>query len=108
MSYAFAWIVVVIATGVLGFSLYYILRDAIPRKVLIIMIGILSALVMTPAPIPLYSGNYAPAIVVLLFEGLIRSNGQAIISTRLVILTTVVVTIGLLACMRVKSKKSKN
>ena len=108
MSYAFAWVIVVITSAALGFSLYYMLRDVVSRKVLVIVIGILSALVLTPAPIPLFPGNYAPAIVVMLFEGLIRSNGEAIIATRLVILGTVSIAISLLAFMRIKSKRHKD
>lgn len=76
MNYTYAWLVIA-AAGVLGsLGLYFLTRSWRPG-VLRSVVRITPLLLMVvPAPVPNFDGQFAPAFIVLLFEGLFQGEGK--------------------------------
>ena len=76
MSYLLAWGVAV-AAGVIGtVGLFMLTRSVRSRWLRNLLRWLPVVLLLVPAPVPGYSGEYAPAFIVLLFEGLFQTEGQ--------------------------------
>ena len=76
MSYGDVWLIVV-AAGVLSAGGWFMLiRTFAPVYVQVLVPAVWLAALLVPAPVPGYSGNFAPAFVVLLFEGLFQAEGD--------------------------------
>ncbi len=77
MEYLTAWIIVGVA-GMGALAGVFILSRQIPWPLLRTVVRCLAAVfLLVPAPIGVLEGFYAPAFVVLVFEGLIREGGSA-------------------------------
>ena len=73
-----AWVWAAIVVGGLGAvaGLYMALNGLLAREVRLAVAFILLCLLVTPAPVPDYAGSYAPALIVLAFEGLFQRDGD--------------------------------
>jgi hypothetical protein len=83
MSYAGVWFIVVLFGGLSASGWYMLMRTFGSAYAKILVPAIWLALVLVPAPVPEFSGHYAPAFVVLVFEGLFQSEGNAGVALRL-------------------------
>ena len=96
MQYLVAWIVV-FGAGVCGlFGLYVLsrpIRALFPRA---IILGLVAVWMFTPAPVPNFEGQYAPAFVVMMFEWLLQTDGEPGVALRILIAASVAV-VGLLS-----------
>ena len=95
MAYLDVW-TFVMAAGLLGaLGLYFLTRGLTSRWLRLVLRWLPPVILLAPAPVPEYDGHFAPAFVVLIFEGLFQSDGQP--GTALAILVVaVVVTLGAL------------
>jgi len=94
MSYVVAWIVALLA-GCLGtVSVYFLTRDFAPGWAKNMLRSLPAVLLLVPAPVPGFSGHFAPAFIVVIFEGLFQSDGRSV-GASTILVTTIVVTVGL-------------
>jgi hypothetical protein len=49
------------------------------------------ALLLVPAPVPEFPGHYAPAFIVLVFEGLLQADGQSFPALVILLVTALVI-----------------
>jgi hypothetical protein len=84
-----AWVWVAIVVGGLGAAagLHMALSGLLAREIRLAVVFVLLCLLITPAPVPEYAGSYAPALIILAFEGLFQRGGDPF--TALKILLTV-------------------
>ncbi len=96
MQYLVAWIVVFVA-GLCGLFGIYVLsrpiRALFPR---VILLGLAAIWMFTPAPVPNFEGQYAPAFVVMMFEWLLQTDGEPGVALRILIAASVA-AVGLLS-----------
>lgn len=77
MEYLTAWVIVGVA-GLGALAGVFVLSRQIPWPLLRTIVRCLAAVfLLVPAPIGVLEGFYAPAFVVLVFEGLFRAGGSA-------------------------------
>lgn len=96
MDYLPAWIIIAVMASVGSVCLFFLTRPMAPswfRSLLRVLPGVV---LVVPAPVPGYPGTFAPAFVVLIFEGLFQSGGHAlgaasILGTAVVLTTLLVV-----------------
>ena len=83
MHYLNVWIVAMVAAvACLGF--FFLLTRRVYPQILRILLRCLGAVwLLLPAPVPMYPGYYAPAFVVLVFEGLLQAEGSPGLSLRI-------------------------
>ena len=113
MPYSNAWVAIAAFAFIGAFCLNLVLRGSGPvfarwsRKVRYIFVTLVLVFFLLPAPVPNYSGVYAPAFVVFVFESLFQSSGQANESEGILLLGLGAVgIIGLLALVVFRSKNN--
>jgi hypothetical protein len=89
MVYLEAWLLVAAAAGLGGVGLVFLTRSILTRWLKWLLRLLPPVLMLVPAPVPGFSGNYAPAFVVLVFEGLFQSEGSVAAALTILITTTV-------------------
>ena len=105
MNYLAAWLVAFTA-GLLGLiGLIFLTRPIQTQWLKDLLCWLPPALLLVPAPVPGFVGHYAPAFIVLVFEGLFQANGQAI--TALVILLLTALLVGAFVVRRSRRHKSR-
>ena len=76
MDYLNAWLIAAVA-AVACLAFFFLLTRRIGSLLVRILLRCLAAVwLLLPAPVPEYFGQYAPAFVVLVFEGLLQSDGD--------------------------------
>lgn len=97
--YEIAWLVVIIAAVLGTLGLVFLTRKVGPAWLKNLLRWLPLLLLIVPAGIPGYEGEYAPAFVVAVFEALFQTNGNPLPALRILLLTLVAgaVTILLLA-----------
>lgn len=93
MSYWPVWLIVIGAGCATLFSLYMLLRPRGSGYLRALACGLVLGLLLTPAPVPGYPLNYAPAFVVAIFEGVLKADGSPGVALRLLGVVLVAVTI---------------
>lgn len=85
MSYLVAWMIV-ISAGLIGcVALMFLTRSMTTLWLRNLICGLPLVLLLVPAPVPAYSGQFAPAFIVVIFEGLFQTNGQPLAALTIVI-----------------------
>lgn len=86
MDYPLVWIVIVVA-GLAGTAGLVLLTRGMKAGLLRSMLRWLPPIVlMVPSPVPGYSGSYAPAFVVAIFESLFQADGSALTAALILLL----------------------
>lgn len=107
MSYVVAWIVALLV-GCLGtVSVYFLTRELAPGWAKNMLRSLPGVLLLVPAPVPGFSGHFAPAFIVAIFEGLFQSNGRSL-GASTILATTIVVTVALVLLVSYLSKPRSN
>ncbi len=98
MSYGAVWVVVVLLAGLSAGGWYMLLRPFGSIYVRALVPAAWLALLLLPAPVPGFAGNWAPAFVVLVFEGLFQAAGEPWLAFRLLLagVCVVVAVVGLI------------
>lgn len=94
MQYLNAWIVVVVAAGVGWIGLFFLTRGFSPHWLKLLVRILIPVWLVLPAPVPQFPGDYAPAFLIALFEGVFQVDGQPEQSVRLLLLASVVILAG--------------
>lgn len=96
MPYLIAWTVIVV-TGVIGaVGLFYLTRELNPPGLQLLIRILIPVWLLLPAPVPNFPGNYAPAFLIAIFEGLLQVDGQPAQSLRLLLFASTAVMLGVL------------
>jgi hypothetical protein len=93
MDYLPAWIIIAVMAIVGSVCLVFLTRPMASswfRTLLRVLPGML---LVAPAPVPGYPGVFAPAFVVLVFEGLFQSGGNALGAASILGATAILVTL---------------
>ncbi len=106
MAYIEAWIVVVVAAGLGTLGLVFLTREIQTDWLRLLLRVLPPVLLLVPAPIPQMSDNFAPAFVVLVFEGLFQREGSP--AGSLIILATAAVLVVLLVLLLSRRSKISN
>lgn len=85
MGYAGIWLVVVLMAALSAAGWYLLVRGFTSAYGRALVPAVWLALMLVPAPVPGFPGNYAPAFVVLIFEGLFQAAGEPWIAFRLLV-----------------------
>ena len=106
MSYSSVWLLI-IAAGCVAIVPVYMLIRRIPSAYLrALLCGLVLALLLTPAPVPGYPLNYAPAFIVAVFEGLLQSGGQPGVALQLLLVgATLVIAVVTLSAIGLRRWK---
>ncbi len=85
MEYVDVWLVAFVAgIGCLGF--FFLLTRRVGNLLLRSLLRCLAMVwILLPAPVPDYPGIYAPAFVVLMFEGVLQSTGNPDLALRILL-----------------------
>jgi hypothetical protein len=76
VSYLYAWLVVA-GAGILGaLGLFILTRKVGSPRLRAILRLLPPVLLLAPAPVPSYDGQFAPAFIVLVFESLFQAAGE--------------------------------
>ena len=75
MAYTGAWTLVCLMALLGSVGLYYLTRGLETDWLKRLLRVLPPVVLIVPAPIPEFNGHYAPAFVVLLFEGIFQSEG---------------------------------
>lgn len=89
-GYTIAWIIIVGCTLIGAITFYKWLAVIGNGWVRALLVASAVALFVTPAPVPGYDGQWAPAFLVMVFEAFFQTDGQPATSTRLLLLSLVV------------------
>ena len=89
MSYLGVWAIVVVAGLLSAGALYGLLRSLVPGFVRALLITLYLVVILVPAPVPEFAGSFAPAFVVLIFEGLFQAEGDAGVAMRILVASVV-------------------
>lgn len=92
MAYLEAWLVVVVAAGLGSVGLVFLTRPIQTPWLRVLLRVLPPVLMLVPAPVPGFAGNYAPAFVVLVFEGLFQSEGS-VVAALTILITAAVLTV---------------
>jgi hypothetical protein len=106
MVYLEAWLLVAAAAGLGGVGLVFLTRSIRTRWLKWLLRVLPPVLMLMPAPVPGFPGNYAPAFVVLVFEGLFQSEGS--VAAALTILITATVLTVLLTVLLLRRISTQN
>ena len=85
MSYAGVWVVVVLLAGLSAAGWYMLMRSLASIYARALVPAAWLALMLVPAPVPGFAGNWAPAFVVVIFEGLFQAEGEPWLAFRLLL-----------------------
>ena len=98
MANTWVWVAIVLCGlgGVAG--LYMALGGWLARETRLAGAFVLLCLLVTPAPVPDYAGSYAPALIVLVFEGAFQREGDPLIALR-ILLAVAAVAVGIALLM---------
>ena len=103
-GYTVAWLIIAMA-GVGGaLALFTLLRDVRWSWLRLILVAGALGFFLTPAPVPEYSGHWAPAFVVVVFEAFFQTEGTASVGLRLLLLGTLL-TVGMAAGVHVAAAR---
>ncbi len=109
MDYTTPWIIVVAAGAATAIALYPLLRKWRSSFLRWSVIGLVLVLAWVPAAVPGYPDQYAPALIVALFEGVFQTGGNAMPAIRLlsgfvVVMLAVVTLVHLVRARRGRSQ----
>jgi hypothetical protein len=76
MGYLLAWIVILLAAAGGTAALMLLTRGMAPGLLRNLVRFLPAVLLLVPAPIPGFGGDFAPAFVVLVFESVFQSDGR--------------------------------
>ncbi len=96
MQYLNAWTVVLFAGGAGWICLFFLTRGFSPRWLKLLVRLLIPVWLLLPAPVPQFPGNYAPAFLIAIFEGLFQVDGQAGQAVRSLLLASVVILAGVI------------
>ncbi len=98
MANAWVWTAIVAGGAGAVAGLYMALDGLLAREIRLGGAFVLLCLLVTPAPVPDYAGSYAPALIVLIFEGVFQLDGDAGTALK-ILLAVVAVAVGLALLM---------
>lgn len=91
MDYMYAWGIAAIA-GIACLGFFFLVTRRIGSIYLRILLRCLGAAwILLPAPVPGYPGNFAPAFVVWVFEGVLKSDGDPLLSLQILLWSSLAV-----------------
>jgi hypothetical protein len=82
MEYLLPWLIAGCAGIGLTLAVYkltWFISAGFWRALVVLLVPVL---LLTPAPVPGYQGQFAPAFLVLLFEGLLQAEGEVKVALR--------------------------
>ena len=98
MNYFVAWLVA-LGAGLIGaVGLFFLTRSIETQWSRDLLRWLPPVLLLVPAPVPDFAGHYAPAFIVLVFEGLFQADGQSLLA--LVILLVAALIVAALSILR--------
>jgi hypothetical protein len=91
-----AWVWAAIVVGGMGAvaGLYMALGGLLARETRLAGAFVLLCLLVTPAPVPDYAGSYAPALIILVFEGIFQRDGDPFTAIRILLGVALLVLLG--------------
>jgi hypothetical protein len=97
VSYLYAWLLVA-GAGILGvLGLFFLTRNVSSPRLRAVLRLLPPVLLLAPAPVPNYDGQFAPAFIVLVFESLFQAEGKPLAAGLiLVVAGTTAIAAGLL------------
>lgn len=92
MAYVWVWVVVAIAAllGALGLGMAW--RGLPLARVRWWLTWLIPVCLLLPAPVPGYEGQWAPAFVVFIFEGLFQQQGAPEVAGRILLAGSFVIS----------------
>ncbi len=75
-DYALAWLLLILMAAGGGIALWRLLHKIDSLVVKSILVGVVVVFFATPAPVPDYPGDYAPAFIVGVFETFFQIEGR--------------------------------
>ncbi len=91
MDYMNAWIIAAVA-GIACLGFFFLLTRRIGSLYLRILLRCLGAAwILLPASVPNYPGHFAPAFVVWIFEGVLQSEGDPLLSLQILLWSSIAV-----------------
>jgi hypothetical protein len=91
MDYINIWGIAALA-GIACLGFFFLLTRRVGSLFLRILLRCLGAVwILMPAPVPNYSGNFAPAFVVWIFEGVLKSDGEPWLSLQILLWSSLAV-----------------
>ena len=91
MDYINIWGIAALA-GVACLAFFFLLTRRIGSLFLRTLLRCLGAVwLLLPAPVPNYPGNFAPAFVVWIFEGILQSDGEPLLSIQILLWSSLAV-----------------
>lgn len=91
MDYINIWGIAALA-GIACLGFFFLLTRRVGSLFVRSLLRCLGAVwILLPAPVPNYPGNYAPAFVVWVFEGVLQSDGEPLLSIQILLWTSLAV-----------------
>lgn len=91
MDYINIWGIAALA-GIACLGFFFLLTRRVGSLFLRTLLRCLGAVwILLPAPVPNYPGNYAPAFVVWVFEGILQSDGEPLLSIQILLWSSLAV-----------------
>ncbi len=91
MDYINIWGIAALA-GVACLGFFFLLTRRVSSLFVRTLLRCLGAVwILLPAPVPNYPGNYAPAFVVWVFEGVLQSDGEPLLSIQILLWSSLAV-----------------
>ena len=106
MSYVGVWLIVTGAGCATLLCAYMLLRAIGSGYLRVLACGLILVLLLTPAPVPGYPLNYAPAFIVALFEGVLKADGSPEVALRLLGVASLAIALLVLGAVGVRRWKS--
>ena len=93
MEYLNVWLVAIVA-GIACLGFFFLLTRRVGNPLLRSLLRCLAMVwLLLPAPVPDYPGQFAPAFVVWMFEGVLQSNGDSDLAVRILLGGSVAVVV---------------
>lgn len=91
MDYINIWGIAALA-GIACLGFFFLLTRRVSSLFVRTLLRCLGAVwILLPAPVPNYPGNYAPAFVVWVFEGVLQSDGEPLLSIQILLWSSLAV-----------------
>lgn len=91
MDYINIWGIAALA-GIACLGFFFLLTRRVGSLFVRTLLRCLGAVwILLPAPVPNYPGNYAPAFVVWVFEGVLQSDGEPLLSIQILLWSSLAV-----------------